>query len=213
MGIIIDIFILAVLTICTLLGFKRGLSKSIFKIISFVLAIILTFILYKPVSNIVIEKTQINERMKNSIIKQFNKDEKDETKDTNNGMLGNISESIKNTTEETKDMIVEQTATEISNKIIDVGIAILLFLLIRIILLIVMAALSIIINLPLIKQVDKAGGIIYGILEGLLIVYVILTLISFMSVIDALIPVKNAIENSLLGNWLYNNNIIVKLFF
>ena len=65
--IIVDLIILAVLLICIGLGYKRGLTGCLLKIISFVLAIVIACILFKPVANIIINNTQIDDDLEKSI--------------------------------------------------------------------------------------------------------------------------------------------------
>ena len=67
-------------------------------------------------------------------------------------------------------------------------------------------------KLPIIKQVDKTGGIIYGLVEGIVIVYVVLAVISLLSVVISNNVVATAVEDSYIGSLLYNNNIILKFF-
>ena len=71
---------------------------------------------------------------------------------------------------------------------------------------------SLIAKLPVIKQFDKLGGVIYGLLEGLIIIYVILAIISFVA------PMTNgnivtAIDEAFIGSMLYNNNLLLKIIF
>ena len=68
-------------------------------------------------------------------------------------------------------------------------------------------------KLPIIRQVDKIGGLAYGAIEGVVIVYAILAVISLTSVIWANNAVVMAIGKSTLGEMLYNNNIILNLLF
>lgn len=233
MGVIVDIIILAIVAICILVGYKRGLSKSILKIASFLIAIILALILYRPIANVITDKTDLNKNIRNGIIEKFNKDVEEiekgetpekieETKEESNqenkeikiAITDNIGEKIKDETEEMKKKIIEETATEIANRVVDIGAALVVFIVVRIILLVVFALLDLITKLPILKQVDKTGGIIYGILQGLLITYIILAIIYLLNMISGLssIGIVKDIDNSLLGKILYNNNLLLKLF-
>ena len=49
MSIIIDIVIVAIIALCIFFGYKRGLTGSLLKILSFVLALVISFIFFKPV--------------------------------------------------------------------------------------------------------------------------------------------------------------------
>ena len=61
MGIIVDLIIVGILVLCIFLGYKRGLTGSLLKIVTFLLALIIAFILFKPVSNFIINNTKLDE--------------------------------------------------------------------------------------------------------------------------------------------------------
>ena len=69
MGIIVDLIILAIIAIFILSGYKKGLTGSLIKLLSFIIAIIISFILYNPVATSIERNTQIDENIKSSIIK------------------------------------------------------------------------------------------------------------------------------------------------
>ena len=60
MGLLMDIVLVAILVLNIIIGYKKGLINVIFNICAFLLAIVITIILYKPVSNIIIENTTID---------------------------------------------------------------------------------------------------------------------------------------------------------
>ena len=60
MGVIIDIIIIAIIAISTFLAYTKGLIALAFKLCAFIIAIVVTFILYNPVSNLVINVTNID---------------------------------------------------------------------------------------------------------------------------------------------------------
>lgn len=233
MGIIVDAIILICLLSSVLISYRRGLSGSVFRIISFVLAVLITFLLYKPVAKIVMDKTKIDVSIKDSIVEVFNKKEAEDTvdeyeiddieevedeenKEEDNEIVGDFLEKMKEKAKgsvgEAKNKIIEESAGEIALKIVYIGVGVLLFFAIRIILLVIEFIVSLITKLPVIEQADKLGGIIYGLVEGVIIIFVILAIISFMDVVNIMEPVHKAISESILGNFLYQNNIILKLF-
>ena len=71
---------------------------------------------------------------------------------------------------------------------------------------------SLIAKLPVIKQFDKLGGVIYGILEGIIIIYLTLAIISFIAPIIGE-NIITAIDESMVGSMLYNNNLLLKIIF
>ena len=67
MSIVIDLIIVGILVLCIALGYRRGLAGAVLKIISFALALIIAFVLFKPVSNIIIDNTNWDESLTQGI--------------------------------------------------------------------------------------------------------------------------------------------------
>lgn len=214
MGLIVDILIIAIIALFIFWGYHRGLIGVAFKIITFFAAIIIALLLYKPVSNIIIEKTQIDENIENSIIEKFSSKEDEQIKEED---IENMSEVlvnyIKNYTSEVQDATVSMVAKQVSTLSINVAVAIGLFILTKILLIIFKALSKILAELPVIKQFDKTGGIIYGLLEGILVILVILAIISLCASMIENFEIVSSINNSYIGKFLYNNNIILKVLF
>lgn len=216
MSIIIDLIILAIILLCVILGYKKGLTKCIIKILSFVIALAVAFVLFKPISTLIIKNTTIDDNIRNSIINLVQDDVEENGKiseETNlpKSMVEHINDSIQNSVNETKMTVVNTVATEISVGVVNVCVAIGLFIIARIALIFVSALSSIITDLPLIKQFDKAGGLIYGLVKSLLIIFIIFAVISFISPMIESSGIIEAINKSIVGSVLYNNNLLLKI--
>ncbi len=213
MGIVVDLIIVAVMLLFIFLGYKKGLTGSLIKLLSFVIAIVLAVILYKPVGNVVIENTTIDDNIRTSLNETFgvqeNKQEEKNEENVPSSIMNNINKEIENATDEVKTNVIDET----TKTLVYVGSAIVIFLAVKVVLLIVSLFTSQITKLPIIRQVDKIGGLAYGAIEGVVIVYAILAVISLTSVIWANNAVVMAIGKSTLGEMLYNNNIILNLLF
>ena len=94
---------------------------------------------------------------------------------------------------------------------VNVCVALGLFIIARIALMFVSAISSLVTDLPIIKQVDKTGGIIYGLIEALLILFIIFAIISFISPMIEGSGLITAINKSILGSVLYNNNLLLNI--
>lgn len=216
MSIIIDLIIVGILALCIFLGIKKGLTGSILKVFSFIIAVVISIVLFRPVSNFVIEKTLIDDKIEESLVSIVEKDvdEEGQVKEDSNlpkSLVDNINESLKNATEDAKSTIVKSTAHNITITIVSVGVAIVLFVVTRILLIFVKMFVKFLTDLPIIKQFDKAGGFIYGVLEGLLIVYVLLGIISCISPLIEETGLLVGINKSYIGSLLYNNNILLNI--
>lgn len=218
MPIIIDLVIIAIIALCTFFGYKKGLTQCIIKIFSFVIALVVAFILFKPFSNLVIQNTKIDDTIKEAVI-NIVKDDVEETgrvKEDNNlpkAMVDYINKTIENAVTEAKENVVEVVAEEIAFATINVGVAILLFIIVRIALIFISMISKLITDLPIIKQFDKTGGIIYGILKSFVIIFVMFALISFVSPMIEQTGIIVAINKSVIGSILYNNNLLLKIIF
>ena len=210
--ILVDLIIIAIMALCIFLGYKRGLIGVAFKIVSFLIALIVTFVLYIPVSNFVINNTTIDDNIKNAIIEKLADEETVEAKEEN-GMPDIVNNYINQYTTEVKNVGMEVVAQNISVILVKLMVGLVLFLVVRIALIFVKAIISLVEKIPVIKQFNKAGGTIYGILEGLLIIYIALSIISVISPMIDNTGVLAAINNSYIGSFMYNHNILLEIIF
>lgn len=211
MGIIVDLIIIAVVLLFIFLGYKKGLTGSLIKLLSFIIAIVVAFVLYKPVANAVIENTVIDDNIRTTLSATLGVENKTENTEENvpSTIMDNINKEIENATDEVKANVIDHTTITIVN----IGSGIVIFLAVRVILVLISLFAKILTDLPVIKQVDKLGGLAYGAIEGIFIVYAVLAVISLTSVIWANNAVVTTIAKSSLGEMLYNNNIILNLLF
>ena len=220
MGIIIDLIIVAIFIVCIGIGYFKGLTGSLLKIVSFVLALVIAFVLFKPVANFIVDHTNWDENLEQAIkemlIKANEPEEKEQIQEEQSmpDVITNyINDAVEKAGTEAKNAIVESTAREVAVTIINTGVLISLFLISRIILLLVKGLAELLTKLPVIKQFDKIGGILYGLIEALVISYVILAIVSFVSPMLAGTPVVKGIQESYVGSMMYNNNLLLKIIF
>lgn len=215
MAIIIDIVIVAIIGLCLFLGYKRGLTGSLLKILSFILAIVIAFILFKPVSNLVINNTNLDDSLKTSI-EQFITEKMTTPEEKSNlpkVIVDYIDETMAQSVNEAKEVAIDSTAQSVTNLIVNAGVWIAVFIIARILLIFIKFITALIAKLPVIKQFDKLGGILYGILEAFVILYVLLAMISFIAPMLNNAEFIDALNKSFIGSMLYNNNILLKILF
>lgn len=204
MAIAVDLIVLAIVLLFVFLGYKRGLVKVAFKLCTFFIAIILAFMLYKPVAKIVIENTNIDETIETKITDKILPEGKTDTDEVD------LSESLPSIILKSSENTVQSIAKSCSNTLIETACLILIFIIAKIVLKFVTALADLIAKLPILKQFNKLGGTIYGIIEGLFIVFVGFAVISLIApMLDA--SVLDAINSSTLGSICYNNNILLKI--
>lgn len=212
MSIIVDLVILAIFILCIIIGYVRGLTGSLIKILSFVLSIVIAFILFVPISNLIINNTQIDDNLEQSIREMIIGNSEEEEQKMPEAITDYIEQQVESASDSAKEAIADSTAREVSLTIVKAGTWIVLFIVARILLIFLRFITALIAKLPVIKQFDKLGGIIYGVIEGLIIIYVLLAIISFVSPMTNG-ALTNAIEQSYVGSMMYNNNLLLEIIF
>lgn len=203
MNYLIDLILIAIIALFTFIGYRKGLIKVAFGLVSFILALVISIALYKPISNFIINYTPLDDKIETTISERINSSSTS-SEETNN-IIGNFYSNIKTTT-------TTAVADGISKTIINIGCIIIVFIISNIILLFFKFSGDLIAKLPLIKQLNNAGGFIYGLLKGFIVIYLLLALIAIISPIVDINNLVNTINKSIITNIMYNNNIIFILF-
>jgi len=203
MNYLLDLIVLVIIALSTFIGYKKGLIKVAFGLVSFILAIVLSVILYKPVSNFIIEYTPIDDYIEQTISERL--DSPETTDEETENIVSNYYNNIKNTTTNT-------IADGISKTIINISCMLIVFVISKLVLLLFKWLGDLIARLPLIKQLNEAGGLLYGLLRGFILIYGMLALIAIISPIIDMNNIVSMINNTIITNIMYNYNIILILF-
>ena len=144
-------------------------------------------------SNIIINNTQIDEEIEQTILKN-----------TTNLINENI-QIQNNMTDQITDEIVPQEAKNISKNIVRAVTSIVLFVLVKLVLSIVISLLDSVANLPILRQFNEVGGILYGLLRGILMVCVLILVIGVIAKINPENTLNKYIQDSYLTKIIYEN--------
>ena len=105
---------------------------------------------------------------------------------------------------------VKNIAHQLTTKLIRVLVFIVIFIAVKLILVIVSLLTDVITKIPVIKQFNKLGGTIYGLIKGVLLVLMVLAIVFVISpMIDVSIIEK--INDAPLTGFMYNNNLLIKI--
>lgn len=170
MGIIIDIVIILFILASIYLGYKKGLISLGIQLLAFILSLIITLILYRPIGSMIINTTQLDEKLQEII--QVNA-ESVISEDSDNKITNELIESAKN------GMLPEVSKSLAINIIYGITMLV-LFIVSRICLIFIKSLSDMIAKLPIINQFNKLGGVLYGLLRGLLITYAIVMIMNLM---------------------------------
>lgn len=219
MGLIVDGAILLILGLCIYRGYKNGLAQSLLKIITSILAIIVAIVLYKPFVNFVIDNTLVDDNIQYSVEKIINQSDAAETKEIKDDgsvpkpIVKYLNSNIKNSVDESKEAVATSVAKSAARLIVMVGCIVVIFIIAKILLQIIAVLFDLFSKLPVIKQFNEIGGIIFGILQALLIVLIILSLVSVITPLVGNNTIVEMVSKSHIGKWLYDSNILLNLIF
>lgn len=194
MEIAIDLIVVAIVALSAILGYKKGLVKLGAKLFAGIIAIILTFALYKPVANFIFENTNLRQDIEKAILEKTNSI----VENSENNAQKMVNETINN-------KVMPEQAKEISKNAVYVLSGIGLYIVLKIILSIVFSLLNVIANLPILKQFNETGGLLYGILRGLLIVCIALLLTNVYIKTTPNTDLDEKIEHTYITKFIYSN--------
>ena len=203
MNYLIDLIAIAIIALFTFIGYKKGLIKVAFGLVSFILAIVISVLLYRPISNFVINYTPFDDYIETTISERLESPET--TDEETQNIVSNYYNNIKNAS-------TSVISSGISKTIINVACMLIVFITVKIILLFFKFIGDLIAKLPLIKQFNTVGGFLYGLLKGFIIIYILLALLAILAPIININNIINIINSSIITNIMYNNNIIFILF-
>lgn len=212
MGLILDIVIICILSLSIFFGYKKGLINVIFNLCAFLVALIITLILFRPISNIVINNTEFDDNIKMLVLDKGITDKKEITSEDSD-VDKYVEKYAYNAVTDAKNQAVESMAQSIAISAVNIVVSIGIFFVVRLLLILTKSLFGAIAELPVIKQFNKAGGLIYGILTGLIIIYVTLAIMFFISSINSASGITNAMEKSFIAKYLYGNNVILNILF
>lgn len=207
MGIIIDIILICILALTIFLGYKKGFVKVVFKVLAFLIALILTIILYRPITNIVINNTELDEKIANVIIEKGTVEVDDSAENKT------LDKYVENTKKNIQNDVVNTTAKSVSENLVGIIVMIALFIALRIALMILAIFANSLAELPIVKQFNKVGGIVYGLAEGIIIIVAILAIIYFISSMTKDSSIVSVINTSVITKYIYYNNPILNIIF
>ena len=200
MGIIIDIILIAIILLSSFLGYKKGLVKLGAKLFAGLIAIIITIVIYKPVSEMIINNTSLDEKIQSTIIQNA----------TN--IINENQQTQNSITNQLENNILPQQAEDIAKNVVRVITAVVLFIGVKIILSIIISLLDFVASLPILKEFNEMGGIVYGLVRGILIVGVCILLLGAYTKVNPENTLNSEVQNSHLTKIIYEK-IVKKSYF
>lgn len=218
---ILDIILIAVVGISAIVGLVRGLIKTVFGLVSMIVAVLLTIFLTPQVSGYIMENTEFDEMISEKSIELLGIGDsfsielddtmaKDVIRDLPlpENIVGSLQDNMQPQTIELMDVsnVVDYIGSSVASMAVNALVFFLLFIVISIILNAIVTLLDLISQLPVLDQMNKLGGFLVGTLIGVVIVWIGLLGMSFVISIQATTELSEMIETSILTKLFYYNN-------
>lgn len=219
-GILVDLVLISIVISNAFWGYRRGLVNVIFQVLAFIVSLLIMFVLYKPVANTIIKNTSLDERLTAAIASNLSGTTladgnliDAEQSNISTSVVNLINSFVTEALHKAETNVVGYVSGQLARMMIYTGTMLALFIISRTLLVIVRFVAELIGNLPIIKMFNKSGGLIFGVIKGFIIAYAILAVLSVISPLISQIGIISAIQDSTFGSAMYNNNILLKLFF
>lgn len=207
MGIVIDIILVLIVALSAFLGYKKGLVELGAKLFAGIIAIVITLIIYKPVGNIVIKNTSIDEKIENTILEKTTNVIDENSKISDNKYIQDASD---NAVSQVKEEVIPEQARNIAVNIVYVATALILFIISKIVLSIVISLANAVASLPILKQFNEIGGFLYGLVRGAIISLVLILVIGTIAKLNPNGSLSKNVESTYLLKEVYNNVVKIK---
>jgi len=204
-AILVLIFILTMVSMA-----RKGLVKSVYRLSSAIITIILVMVLIEPVS-VVLEESQAGAMIYRSISEQINTGS-DEATGIDAESVWDMPEYIKVSGEisQVKDSAISAATHSITGIIIKIIAAVGLFVIIRLLLALIFLFLEGVVKLPVLKGVNAFAGILAALMSVLIATYLICAVISLDT--PMFDPLKSIISDTKLIRMFYDYNILMSMF-
>lgn len=222
---LITLAVVALVLMCALIGYKRGLIKSVLSAAGIVGAIILANILNPYVADFLADFTSLREDIHDKIEVSMGVDELEEqlTVYDQEKLLESMDmpELVKNYIRSGNASLEKGQTTVVSyiDYVVDYltdmvmkGVAYLLTVVITSLIILILLALSNILpGIPVLNGLNRWGGVIFGIVQAILITWVAMLVITFMSAFSWAKDMMDMIDGSAMLSYLYDNNVFLKV--
>ncbi|MGL4736142.1 MAG: CvpA family protein [Cellulosilyticaceae bacterium] len=218
----LDLIVCGCIIIGVLVGAKIGFVREAYGMVSSLLALVLAFVVYTPIKAILAVTplqqmiyTWNVEKVSALPVVQGVQSQAQAIQDATAWLPKFIGEElIKNNNSEVHSLVgatnlAEYISSYITDLCLSVLAIILVWVVVKLILSISVGALDLIAKLPVIRTANKVLGSVLGGLKAVVSIWIVGLIFPVLVMIPQLSQLQVALDESLLSQWLYQNNIIL----
>lgn len=209
MDYIILIGVIAVLVLSGLNGYKKGLVKIVLSMVAMIVTVILAGLLTVPVSGIIKEATPVYEAIETSIDDIVKSNNIDVSTIDKLNLPEQLQEKIMEGADEAIENFNNYIVTTVSDMILKALTFLILIVVIYIIVSIIIKVFDFISKLPIINSINKTGGLIVGLAQGLIVIWIACLIVTAFGDKSWAQETFRQINNNDFLTFIYNNNPII----
>ena len=179
---IIDIIILLIIVLSTLSGYRKGFVLSLFSFLRIFLSVIIARIMYPYVTSFLAQNTNIYNYINNFIYPK----------------IMNLTKG--------QSLFSPDTITDL---IISLFIVLIIYIVVNIVLSIVINIIDSFFKFPVLNALNKFTGFVFGLVKGILIVFIIYALLTPVIVLNSQSFIATSTMNSTLGMYFYRPDFLI----
>jgi len=209
------VIVLVIIILNALTGLKVGLTKILFSLFSFIIAMAISVWISPVVNNMLKNNEKFYEKTKQKM--EAILFEGLENTDGIDELIGELPlpKSIKESLIKNKSQKETNAKSYIAAHVTDIALKamsfIISFVVVFIGLWVISIALNIISKLPILNQINKLAGLLVGGLQGLVVVWIIFTTVTMFSGTELGSTAFKQIESSSILSFLYDKNILTNV--
>lgn len=219
----IDVVIAIIVLYNVVRGFSLGFIRSVIGIVGYIVAFWVSKEYHTAISTYLLNNFKGIAQMKENLVSSVEGMLSNSLAEGTSAMTGatfkgsgipfleslNVNEFIN--VNESAATTIHDVALRISDFIISGISAILVFLVVLLVIKIIGIVLNAVMQMPVLKGVNRFAGLLVGLIKGGLIVYVTMTLLAFLSPTINDTKLMQSLYESQIGSAFYNNNILLAL--
>lgn len=209
MDYVILIGVIVILALSALYGYKRGFVHIVLSMVAMLVTFILAGLLTVPVSAMIKSATPLYDHIEKSVSELVAENNVDINSISNLGLPKNIEEKIMEGAGEAlgnfNEYIVDTLSDMLLKALTFFGLIIVIYIIVRIVIVIC----DFISKLPVLNSINKTGGLVVGIAQGLLVVWIACLVVTAFSDKSWAQEVFRQINGNPLLTFIYDNNPII----
>ncbi|MBS4536983.1 CvpA family protein [Clostridium sp. D2Q-11] len=209
---IVDIIIIIIIVLTGLEGFNKGFILSAFSLLGTIIALLIAKQYYHLISSFLINNTNIYIWLYKRVFPKISSIVEGEGSLTLDTLLKiiKIPEILINNDMQGIDYSSAQILSDIITiLIINIIGIIVIFIIANILLSLIVTIVNIFFKLPLLNSFNKLSGLLFGLIKGVLMIFIIYAILTPIISLNPDGLISTQTTNSVLGNYFYNNNIII----